>query len=91
MEKTKRKRISFSLNAAGANEVYLVGDFNGWNTGTHPMKNNGKGKWAKQLLLSEGTFEYKFVVDDRWVADPENMQTCPNCFGTQNSIVHVSV
>lgn len=83
------KKVSFSIDAGYAREVYLVGEFNNWKPGVHPMKNNGKGKWKKQLQLSEGTFEYKFLVDNQWVTDPENIQTCPNCFGSQNSVVHV--
>ena len=55
------------------------------------MKNNGIGKWKKQLLLPEGKFEYKFFVDNQWVADPQNERVCTNCFGTQNSVVSVVV
>lgn len=83
------KKVSFSIAAADAKQVYLVGEFNNWKPGAHPMKKDGKGKWKKQLQLAEGTFEYKFLVDDQWVADPENLKSCPNCFGSQNSIVHV--
>ncbi|MBU1341360.1 MAG: glycogen-binding domain-containing protein [Proteobacteria bacterium] len=89
MQKIKRKKISFTLEAVDAKEVYLLGEFNNWKHGAHPMKNNGKGRWAKQLQLPEGRFEYKFLVDNQWVADPENEWACPNCFGTRNSIVNV--
>jgi 1,4-alpha-glucan branching enzyme len=90
MQKIKKEKMSFSLEDVNAKEVYLVGEFNNWKQDAHPMKNNGKGKWAKQVLLSEGTFEYKFLVDNQWMVDPKNKRTCPNCFGTQNSIVSVS-
>jgi 1,4-alpha-glucan branching enzyme len=90
MQKIKRKKISFSIEAVDAKEVQLVGEFNNWKIGAHPMKNNGKGGWVKQLQLSEGTFEYKFLVDNQWVVDPKNERVCPNCFGTRNSIVSVS-
>jgi 1,4-alpha-glucan branching enzyme len=87
--KSKRRKITFTLEAVNAKEVYLVGEFNNWKVGTHPMKNNGIGKWNKQLLLPEGKFEYKFFVDNQWVADPQNERVCSNCFGTQNSVVSV--
>lgn len=90
-QKTKRKKVTFLLKAVDAKEVHLVGEFNNWKSGAHPMKNDGNGTWVKQLFLSEGTFEYKFLVDDQWMADPENERACPNCFGTRNSIVIVSV
>ena len=79
------------MEAADAGEVYLVGEFNDWKVGAHPMKNDGKGIWVKALLLPEGKFEYKFVVNKDWVADPQNERSCPNCFGTLNSIVRVVV
>jgi 1,4-alpha-glucan branching enzyme len=90
VKKTKKKRITFSLESADAREVHLVGEFNDWNPGAHPMKNDGKGLWVKQLQLSEGMYEYKFWVDNQWVQDPRNERKCPNCFGTWNSIVSVS-
>jgi len=57
----------FSLEVADAREVYIVGDFNDWNTGAHPMKNDGNGTWEKQILLPEGQFEYKFRVDQKGI------------------------
>jgi type 1 glutamine amidotransferase len=40
-------------------------------------------------MLPPGTFEYKFLVDGQWVADPRNERVCLNSFGTTNSIVRV--
>ncbi|MBI9082743.1 MAG: isoamylase early set domain-containing protein [Desulfobacterales bacterium] len=77
------------MEAVEATEVCIVGDFNSWKAGSHPMKNVGNGTWEKQLVLPEGQFEYKFLVDEQWVADPNNERTCSNCFGTINSVVHV--
>ena len=90
-QKTRRKKITFSMEAVGAKEVHLVGEFNDWKSRAHPMKNDGNGIWVKQLQLPEGNFEYKFLVDDQWVADPQNERACPNCFGTLNNIVRVTV
>jgi 1,4-alpha-glucan branching enzyme len=90
-QKKKRKRITFSIEALEAKEVFLVGEFNGWKTGAHPMKKNGTGIWTKPLMLPEGRFEYKFLIDNNWVADPQNERSCSNCFGTQNSIVSVNL
>lgn len=89
-KKAKKQRVLFSLEAADAKEVYLVGEFNDWNSGTHPMAYDGNGKWVKPLLLPEGVFEYKFLVDDEWVTDPQCEMACINCFGTRNSIISVA-
>jgi len=86
----KKRRLTFSLDAPGAKEVLLVGDFNGWNTKKHPMKKSKRGIWNKIVMLSPGTHEYKFFVDGEWWHDPNNDQTCYNEYGTLNSLITVS-
>ena len=86
---TKRRRVTFSFEAAAAGEVILMGDFNNWNLKKHAMKNNGNGMWNKTMTLAPGRYEYKFFVDGEWKIDPQNYQTCMNCFGTQNSVLNL--
>jgi 1,4-alpha-glucan branching enzyme len=88
--KRKRKRTVFTITADNARNVYLVGDFNGWDIKKHPMKPDGNGTWSKTLLLEPGTYQYKFWVNDRWQLDPGNDLRCFNCFGTFNNIVNVA-
>ncbi len=88
--RTKKRRITFLLESAEASTVHLVGDFNGWDPGKHPMKKDAQGRWVKQLLLGPGDFEYKFVADGRWVIDPNNQRRCANCFGTENSVITIA-
>ena len=78
-----------TLKAQGVSEVFLMGDFNNWNTKIHPMKRNEKGVWTKAVMLPPGRYEYKFLVDGEWWIDPENMDFCWNCFGTLNSVMVV--
>ncbi|MBU0698022.1 MAG: glycogen-binding domain-containing protein [Pseudomonadota bacterium] len=89
-ESIKRRKVTFSLEAAGAHEVILVGDFNNWNPKTHPMKRDENGVWNKAVMLPPGKYEYKFLVDGHWKEDPKNEQICPNRFGTYNNIIHLS-
>lgn len=88
--KPKRRRTVFTIDAPGAKEVFLLGDFNGWNPLKHPMKKNKAAAWEKTVMLYPGRYEYKFLVDGRWMGDPANEQTCPNCFGTRNNVLDVS-
>lgn len=30
----------------------------------------GQGRWAKDLMLPPGTYQYAVVVDGKWMADP---------------------
>ena len=87
--KQNTKKIQFSLKAADAKKVSLVGVFNNWNPDADPMKRDENETWTKTKMLSPGNIEYKFWVDGEWMQDPENLRGCPNCFGTQNSVAKV--
>ena len=88
-KKSKRKKIIFSFFDPNANEVLLLGDFNGWDKKKHPMKKRENGMWEKHLFLEPGTYEYKFKVDGDWHNDPESTKICTNQFGTKNNFVVV--
>jgi 1,4-alpha-glucan branching enzyme len=88
-EKAKRRRVTLSIEVPYAKEVSLMGDFNSWNTKTHPMKRDESGVWKKTVMLQPGRHEYKFMVDRQWQNDPGNHQTCMNCFGTLNNLIVV--
>jgi 1,4-alpha-glucan branching enzyme len=89
VSKQNTKKIQFIIEAVNAKKVSLVGEFNNWNPDADPMQIDKNGKWAKTKMLSPGNIEYKFWVDGQWIQDPENMRTCPNCFGTLNNVVKV--
>lgn len=87
--KVRRQRVDFVFCSDEAENVFLAGDFNEWDTQSHPMKPDGTGAWRKHLFLVPGTYEYKFLSSGDWWVDPENPLTCPNCHGTRNSFVVV--
>ena len=89
-QKPKLRRANFSLDAPGADSVYLAGDFNAWNSQKHPMKRSKNGVWQKAVMLFPGRYEYRFLVDGQWTNDLQNPETCPNCFGTLNTVITVS-
>ncbi len=54
---------------AAAEAVSVVGDFNNWVM--HDTKlARVAGGWECRLILTPGRYLYKFIVDDRWTADP---------------------
>jgi 1,4-alpha-glucan branching enzyme len=87
--KLKKRRVIFAVEAPKAKKVCLVGDFNDWDGGRHPMKRSQSGKWEKIAVLAPGRYEYRFLVDGEWWNDPENDDRCFNCFGSQNDVIHV--
>lgn len=64
----------FSYTDAKAGVVSLAGSFNGWVAGATPMYRSND-VWSVVVALSPGEYEYKFVVDTQWVADPDNPTT----------------
>lgn len=61
----------FSLENSSAQKVYLAGSFNNWNSQELLMKKNGNN-WVYEQFLPAGNYEYKFIVDGRWIIDPKN-------------------
>jgi len=88
-KKTKRRRVTLTLEAPNAEAVFLMGDFNQWNKKVHPMKKEGDGSWKKIIMILPGIYEYRFLVDGQWWNDPANEQVCSNSFGTINNVLEV--
>jgi serine protease AprX len=80
------RKISFYYHNDTANSVALVGSFNDWKTGLL-FGRNGHGIWKAEIpMLPQGTYFYKFLVDNRvWVGDPENLFSEPDGFNGLNS------
>lgn len=55
-----------------ADKVMLAGNFNGWNGGELQMSLSARG-WELPYVLAPGIYEYKFIVDGKWITDPD----CP--------------
>lgn len=63
--------VIFTFHSSKATDVYLVGDFNNWNPTVEPLEREG-GAFRVSLFLVPGSYRYKFVVDGRWIVDPDN-------------------
>jgi 1,4-alpha-glucan branching enzyme len=80
--------VQFSIKPpANAVEVYLAGAFRAWKP--VPMKKQKDGRFALGVRLLPGKHEYKFLIDGRWVTDPDHGHVAPNPFGSLNSVAHV--
>jgi 1,4-alpha-glucan branching enzyme len=84
--KTLTKKVPFELSAPEAQEVYLAGDFNNWDSSANPMKKDKKRTWKTALSLKPGRYEYRFLVDGNWENDPACCDCVPNEFGSQNCV-----
>ncbi len=65
-----RVLVQFRLGDAGAHEVALVGDFNGWQP-AHQLHQVESGVWSVDVALTPGIYNYVFVIDGKtWRLDP---------------------
>ena len=82
--------VTFNIEVPGATNVYLVGDFNGWEVGACKLKRHD-GKWSVTLSLPPGRYQYAFVIDGKkWIADPNAKQFVDNGYGLKNSILDIT-
>ena len=82
-------KVDFSLAGyENANEVRLTGNFNGWANPGYTMKRDGDS-WKISLFLFPGKYLYKFVLDGKYLEDPNNAQREGNEFGSHNSVLWV--
>ena len=84
-----RHAVHVEFSHPTATAVGIAGTFNDWRPEATPMVDMGQGRWLKELVLPAGTYEYLFVADGQWLADPLAQATAPNPFGGVNSVVTV--
>lgn len=87
--KTSNGATEFVLVAPNAQEVFVVGEFDGWDTHKNRMRKFKDGVWKKKISLPAGRYEYRFRVDNDWQSDPNCAEQRCNPFGTKNSVVTV--
>jgi len=68
----------------GVRYVAIAGTFSSWKP--IAMQRRRDGTFEAKLALKPGTYEYRFVVDQHWVSDPDNHNQVANPFGATNSV-----
>lgn len=69
-----------------AKTVALAGSFNNWRTNELYLTKTADG-WESRYALGPGNYEYKFIVDNKWMSDPENPLTADNKMGNSFLII----
>ena len=84
-------RVSFRVSHyIWADSIALVGEFNGWNTSSHPLsRTHDDGEWHISLVLnSNRSYRFRYLVDGReWMDDDHADGYVPNPFGGYDSVV----
>ena len=87
-KKVATKSVTFTVHADKGKAVYVAGEFNEWDPTATKMTFKA-GVYSATLKLAAGSYQYKFVIDGTWCADPENANSVPNDQGTFNSVITV--
>ncbi len=83
--------VRFALSAPAAKQVSLVGDFDGWNPGAHPMRRDPSGsQWIVDVRLPPGRHVFAYSVDGGLRADPSAPRAVEDDFGVPSSVIVVS-
>ena len=85
--------VRFELPAClWADQIFVVGEFTQWERHSLPMTQDRSGVWSLAIDLPTGyTYEFRYLVDNRWLTDGHADGVVTNTFGTQNSIVHAKL
>ncbi|PJA27318.1 MAG: sporulation initiation inhibitor Soj [candidate division Zixibacteria bacterium CG_4_9_14_3_um_filter_46_8] len=82
--------IIFRYKNPEAAAVMLAGDFNNWSPDSGLMeKRDMAGLWERLITLDPGTYQYRFVVDGKWIADPSNPIKADDNLGGVNSVITI--
>lgn len=82
--------ILFVQPVSIGHQVAIAGEFNGWQPAMTPMRASHRTGVLEALVhIPPGRYQYRLVVDGRWMPDPFNPTVAPNPFGEPNSIVLV--
>ena len=54
-----------------AKEIFIAGSFNNWSAKSDKLQRKGS-VWTTDVEAEPGKHSYKFVVDGRWILDPNN-------------------
>jgi 1,4-alpha-glucan branching enzyme len=88
--KITKRRVTFTYRAEPGLKVYLAGTFNNWDADAKMMADKQRnGNYSATVLLLPGSYEYKFVINGTWCANPECADWVQNDHGTLNSVKHV--
>lgn len=90
LKREKTQRVTFAIRADPGSTVFLAGSFNSWDpTAKRMTDKNGEGLFTVVIPLTPGEYQYKFVINGTWCADPECADWVQNEHGTLNSIKRV--
>ncbi|HEX2381325.1 MAG TPA: isoamylase early set domain-containing protein [Acidimicrobiales bacterium] len=83
--------VTFRLpSESGAEQAWVVGEFNRWSTDSHPMTRGADGTFELVVELAPGTYRFRYYLGDgRWENAWDADAYEANEFGGSDSVVVV--
>jgi 1,4-alpha-glucan branching enzyme len=81
-------KVTFKLKSKAEN-VALVGDFNGWNESSTPMKKSKDGSFSVSVDMESGREQqFRYLVDGfQWLNDEAADKYVITPLGSENSVI----
>jgi len=83
--------VRFRLpSESGEERAWVVGEFNGWSTDSHPMRKQADGSLETVIELRPGTYRFRYYLGEgRWENAWDADAYAANEFGGSDSVVVV--
>ena len=83
--------VPITFDAASAERVSIVGDFNDWDSTASPLARFGSnGPWTATVSVTPGRHLYAFMVDGKLVVDPRAPRARDLDYGGDASVMMVN-
>ena len=90
LKQPAQRGIVFTLEASEDAVVQIAGDFNNWvPEGLNLSQSMARPVWQKLIPLKPGTYQYKYLINGRWMPDPANNRVVDDFLGGINSVLNV--
>jgi len=77
--------VTFILFDPTATSIELAGSFNDWKRLQMYRNPSEPGMWGVRYTLPPGKYTYKYIMDNKWMPDPENYTPSDDGAGNVNS------
>ncbi|MEX0660886.1 MAG: glycogen-binding domain-containing protein [Balneolaceae bacterium] len=85
--------VFVSINYQDDGDLFLVGEFNNWERPGIPLSKQTERRYAAQLELESGIYEYKILRvvngEEDWIDLSDDAMTVSDGFGGQNGLIYI--
>lgn len=85
--------VILNLKHSGDGQLYILGDFNDWDHPGVPLSRQSSNRYAAQLSLSSGVYEYKILLisgsEETWIDFSDDTYTVSDGFGGENGLIFI--